>query len=84
MNFPSALPVRSSCNVPGRKVILCIQIKCKLREYRQQAKANLLPQQGIVLHKQRGPDVEARLVGIKHNISMHRFMLKGLEKVETG
>jgi len=54
-----------------------------LREYRQQAKANLLSEQGIALRKQRGSDVETVFGDIKHNIGMRRFVLRGLKKVET-
>ncbi len=60
-----------------------IQVSFKLREYRQQAKANLLSEQGIVLRKQRGPDVEGAFGDIKHNMGTRRFMLRGLKKVET-
>jgi transposase len=60
-----------------------IQISFKLREYRQQAKANLLSEQGIALRKQRGPDVEGAFGDIKHNMGVRRFMLRGLKKVET-
>jgi transposase len=60
-----------------------IQISFKLREYRQQAKENLLSQQGIALRKQRGPDVETPFGNIKHNMGVRRFLLRGLKKVET-
>ena len=60
-----------------------IQISFKLREYRQQAKANLLSEQGIALRKQRGPDVEGAFGNIKHNMGVRRFKLRGLKKVET-
>jgi transposase len=60
-----------------------IQISFKLREYRQQAKENLLSEQGIALRKQRGPDVETPFGNIKHNMGVRRFLLRGLKKVET-
>jgi len=60
-----------------------IQVSFKLREYRQQAKANLLSEQGVALRKQRGPDVEGAFGDIKHNMGRRRFMLRGLKKVET-
>lgn len=60
-----------------------IQISFKLRQYRQQAKANLLSEQGIALRKQRGPDVESPFGDVKHNMGLRRFLLRGLKKVET-
>jgi transposase len=59
-----------------------IQTSFKLRAYRQQAKENLLSEQGIALRKQRGPDVESPFGDIKYNMGVRRFLLRGLKKVE--
>jgi transposase len=77
----STCPLKPQCTkAKGNRRI---QVSFKLREYRQQAKANLLSQQGIALRKQRGPDVEGAFGDIKHNMGVRRFMLRGLKKVET-
>jgi len=59
-----------------------IQVSFKLREYQQQARTNLLSEQGIELRKQRGVDVETPFGDIKHNMGFRRFLLRGLKKVE--
>jgi len=59
-----------------------IQVSFKLREYQQQARTNLLSEQGIELRKQRGVDVETPFGDIKHNMGFRRFMLRGLKKIE--
>jgi len=59
-----------------------IQVSFKLREYQQQAKNNLLSEQGIALRKQRSTDVETSFANIKHNMGFRRFMLRGLKKVD--
>jgi hypothetical protein len=59
-----------------------IQVSFKLREYQQQARTNLLSEQGIELRKKRGIDVETPFGDIKHNMGYRRFLLRGLKKVE--
>ena len=60
-----------------------LYISFRLRRFREQAKANLLSQQGIALRKQRGADVETAFGDIKHNMGVRRFLVRGLNKVET-
>ncbi len=60
-----------------------IQVSFKLREYRQQARENLLSEQGIALRKQRCIEPESTFGDVKHNMGFRRFHLRGLEKVET-
>ena len=55
----------------------------KLREYRRQARENLLSEQGIALRKQRCIETESTFGDVKHNMGFRRFQLRGLEKVET-
>ncbi|WP_026814977.1 transposase, partial [Arenibacter certesii] len=47
------------------------------------AKQKLLSPEGIAHRKQRCWDVEAVFGNIKHNMDFRRFMLRGLDKVET-
>jgi transposase len=60
-----------------------IQVSFKLREYRRQAKDNLLSEQGITLRKQRGIEAESTFGDVKHNMGFRRFHLRGFEKVQT-
>jgi len=60
-----------------------IQVSLKLREYRRQARENLLSEQGIALRKQRCIEPETTFGDVKHNMGFRRFHLRGLEKVET-
>ena len=50
---------------------------------RQQARENLLSEQGKLLRSQRSTEMETVLGDIKHNRQCRRFMLRGLEKVKT-
>jgi len=59
-----------------------IQISFELQRYRQQARDNLLSEQGIALRKQRGVEVEGAFGDIKQNMGFRRFLLRGLKKVE--
>jgi hypothetical protein len=59
-----------------------MQVGFELRRYRQQAKDNLLSEQGIALRKLRV--LKSKLFGdIKHNMGFRRFMLRGLKKVDV-
>lgn len=60
-----------------------IQMSFELRRYHQQAKQNLLSEQGIALRKGRSTEPETVFGDIKHNRGFRRFSLRGLEKVET-
>lgn len=60
-----------------------IQSGFELRRYRQQAKDNLLSEQGVALRKKRSIEPETVFGDIKHNRSFRRFSLRGLKKVEA-
>jgi hypothetical protein len=59
-----------------------IQVSFELRRYRQQAKDNLLSEQGIALRQSRSIEPETVFGDIKHNMGFRRFMLRGLKKVD--
>ena len=50
---------------------------------KQKAKEKLLSHNGIAHRKQRFWDIEAVFGNIKQNMGFKRFMLRGIEKVET-
>ena len=54
----------------------------ELQRYRQQARDNLLSEQGMALRQQRSIEAETVFGDLKHNMSFRRFMLRGLKKVE--
>src|SRR5690606_22996216 len=54
-----------------------------LGRLKQKAKNLLLSEEGIAHRKQRCWDVEAVFGNIKHNMNFKRFLLRGLDKVET-
>jgi transposase len=59
-----------------------IQVSFRLRAYQQQARQNLLSEQGVVLRKKRAVDVETPFGNIKQNMEFRRFLLRGKKKVE--
>jgi hypothetical protein len=59
-----------------------IQVSFELRRYRQQARENLLSEQGIALRQRRSTEPETVFGDIKHNMQFRRFMLRGLKKVD--
>ena len=59
-----------------------IQVSFELRRYRQQARENLLSEQGIALRRSRSTEPETVFGDIKHNMGFRRFMLRGLKKVD--
>jgi len=74
-------PLRSQCTkAKGNRRI---QVSFRLREYRRQARENLLSEQGIAVRKQSCIEPESAFGNIKHNLGFRRFHLRGLEKVET-
>jgi transposase len=76
-----ACPLKAQCTkAQGNRRI---QVSFKLKAYQQQAKANLLSEQGIALRKKRSIDVETTFGDIKQNMGFRRFMLRGLKKVEV-
>jgi len=60
-----------------------MQVSFRLRRFREQAKNNLLSEQGKLLRVQRNVEVESVFGQIKHNMHFRRFNLRGLEKVKT-
>jgi transposase len=77
----STCPLKTKCTkAKGNRQM---QVGFELRRYRQQAKENLLSEQGIALRKLRSIEVETVFGDIKHNMGFRRFMLRGLKKVEV-
>jgi transposase len=60
-----------------------MQVGFELRRYRQQAKENLLSEQGLALRQLRSIEPETVFGDIKHNMGFRRFMLRGLKKVDV-
>lgn len=59
----------------------CVRVNFALNHIRDQARANLLSDQGRKLSIQRNVDVESVFGCLKHNWGFRRFLLIGLEKV---
>jgi transposase len=77
----TACPLKSKCTkAKGNRRI---QISFELQRFRQQARENLLSEQGIALRKKRSIEPETVFGDIKHNRGFRRFSLRGLRKVET-
>jgi transposase len=60
-----------------------IRISFRLLEYRRQARANLVSEEGKRLRANRSVEVETVFGIVKHNMAFRRFHLRGLEKVKT-
>lgn len=60
-----------------------IEINKRLRKLKQNARENLLSEEGIKKRKQRSVDVEPVFGNIKQNKGFRRFMLRGRKKVTT-
>lgn len=60
-----------------------IEINKRLRKLKQNARENLLSEEGIKKRKQRSVDVEPVFGNIKQNKGFRRFMLRGSKKVTT-
>ena len=74
-------PIRSLCHkAKGNRIV---ERNHNLLRLKEKAKEKLLSTQGVAHRKQRCWDVEAVFGNIKHNMNFKRFMLRGLEKVET-
>lgn len=74
-------PIRSLCHKSKNNRI--VERNHKLVRLKAKAKQKLLSPEGIAHRKQRCWDVEAVFGNIKHNMNFKRFMLRGLDKVET-
>jgi transposase len=59
----------------------CIRVNHNLNQYRDQARTNLLSDQGRKLSVQRNVDVESVFGRLKYNWGFRRFLLRGKEKV---
>ena len=74
-------PLRGSCfKAKGNRII---ERNYDLIRLRAKAKEKLLSKRGIAHRKQRCWDVEAIFGNIKHNMGFKRFMLRGIDKVNT-
>jgi len=74
-------PLRSVCHkAKGNRII---ERNHDLVRLKAKAKQKLLSVEGIAHRKQRCWDVEAVFGNIKQNMNFKRFMLRGIEKVET-
>ena len=74
-------PLKPQCTrVKGNRRI---QASLKLREYRRQARENLLSEQGLALRQQHCIEPKNTFGDVKHNMGFRRFHPRGLEKNET-
>jgi transposase len=77
----NACPLKPECTrAKGNRHL---RMSFRLRYFRQQARNNLLSEQGKALRIQRNIEVESVFGQIKHNRHFRRFSLRGLEKVKT-
>jgi len=75
----SGCPVKAQCTrAAGNRRL---DVSMPLMAYREQARRNLLSEEGQRLRARRGVDVESVFGRLKHNWNFRRFMLRGLEKV---
>ena len=76
-----ACPLKSECTrAKGNRRI---QMSFRLRQFRAQARSNLLSDQGKALRCERVTEVETVFGQIKHNQRFRRFLLRGLDKTKT-
>lgn len=74
-------PLRGACHkAKGNRMV---ERNHNLARLKTKAKEKLLSPEGIAHRKQRCWDVEAVFGNIKQNMNFKRFMLRGLDKVET-
>jgi len=74
-------PLRAQCHkAKGNRIV---ERNHNLVRLKAQAKQKLLSEKGVAHRKQRCWDVEAIFGNIKQNMSFKRFMLRGIDKVET-
>ena len=77
----SGCPLKEKCTkAQGNRQL---QVSFRLWEMRARAKELLLSEQGTTLRKQRSVDVETVFGRIKQDWGYRRFLLRGLEKVNT-
>ncbi len=74
-------PMKSECTrAVGNRTV---NVSFAMNRFREQARTNLLSDQGRKLSIQRNVDVESVFGQLKHNWGFRRFLLKGKEKVRT-
>jgi transposase len=73
-------PLKPECTLAKHNRHL--RVSFRLRRFREQARTNLLSEQGKALRIQRNVEVESVFGQIKHNMRFRRFSLRGLEKVK--
>ena len=77
----SGCPIRSLCHkAKGNRIV---ERNHNLEHHKRKARERLLSEEGIQHRKQRCWDIEAVFGNIKQNMGFKRFMLRGIEKVET-
>ena len=75
----SGCPMKSECTkAAGNR---CISVNFHLKRFRDQARSNLLSDQGRKLSVQRNVDVESVFGRLKNNWGVRRFLLRGKENV---
>lgn len=75
----SGCPAKAQCTcATGNRQL---HVSMPLMAYREQARRNLLSEEGQRLRARRGVEVESVFGRLKHNWGFRRFMLRGLEKV---
>jgi transposase len=77
----NACPLKPECT--RAKDNRHMKVSFRLRQFREQAKTNLLSERGKALRVQRNVEVETVFGQVKHNMHFRRFNLRGLEKVKT-
>ena len=60
-----------------------MRVSVRLQQYREEARQNLLSEQGRALRSRRSTEVETVFGQIKHNMHFRRFLLRGQAKVKT-
>ncbi len=76
----------SNCNLSlkcTKGQLRTIQVNRRLEKFKKQARENLNSEKGIDLRKRRNIEVESVFGDIKWNYGFRRFLLRGLEKVNT-
>ena len=77
----AACPLKPECTkAKGNRTI---RISFRLQQYRQQAKQNLLSEEGKDLRARRSVEVETVYGQFKNNMNVRRFLLRGKEKVHN-
>lgn len=77
----SGCTLRSLCHkAKGNRIV---ERNHNLERHKQRAREKLLSQEGIAKRKQRCWDIEAVFGNIKQNMNFRRFMLRGIQKIET-